>query len=137
MLPRCIGEELGRLVDETDLAQLGASSVLNVLLEGQFTHGMTHRADLIQVEVVEEVSEIGSHALDGWRCRGQEFVASVAPGIPAVDPMMAIQRGEKRKPFLMTGSPAMQHDDRRTIAGNLNMDLFTVVGKKVGHGNFE
>ncbi|WP_428825812.1 hypothetical protein ACLIKD_15850 [Azonexus sp. IMCC34842] len=28
----------------------------------------------------------------------------------------------------------MQHDDRRTFAGNADVNLGAVVGKKVGHG---
>ena len=53
--------------------------------------------------------------------------------IPAKYAMSLMEFGQERKPFLMTGCPAVQHDDGSALAGNLDMNFCAVVGYEMRH----
>lgn len=61
-------------------------------------------------------------------------MASVAPCIPADYAMSGTQGGQEGKPLLVVRRPAVKHDNRRTFAGNLYVDLFAVIGEEMTHG---
>lgn len=61
-------------------------------------------------------------------------MSPVASGIPAVDTMLRCQLGQKWKPILVAGRPAVEEDQRGAIAGYLDMDFLAVIGHKMRHG---
>ena len=86
--------------------------------------------------MIEQIDEVGGHALDRrctvlWR-----RMLAMAAGVPADDAVLAGQPGKEGKPLLVVGSPAVQHDDRQATDGRtgiVNVDLLAVVGKEMAH----
>lgn len=81
--------------------------------------------------MVEQIGQIACHAFCGRRCGIAERVAAMAAGIPAENLVLFLEFAEEGKPLLMAGRPAMQHDERGSLAGNLDMNLGAVIGNEM------
>lgn len=95
---------------------------------------MADDADLVQLVVVKQIGQVTGHAFScGWRLVADRLSA-MASCVPAKDAMFLVEGRQKGEPLLMAGGPSVQHDDRRTLAGNFDVKLGAVVGNEVRHG---
>ena len=89
---------------------------------------------LFQAIVVQQVGQIPGHSFHCGRGAILQGMVAMSAGIPTIYPVVFVEFMQKRKPLLMAGSPAVQHDDRGAFTGNLDMDFDAVVGREVRHG---
>jgi hypothetical protein len=87
----------------------------------------------MQIEVVDQIAQILRHALNGRLGGARQPVPAMAARIPANHAVPAGQLLDEWKPLLMAGRPAVQHQYRAALAGHLEVNFFTVVGKEMGH----
>ena len=108
VLPRCVGHQFGRLVDEAQRADLRRTVVANVLPQRQRAHRVADEAGAAQLQGIDQVVEIARHP----RCRRDiaacRRMTAVATGIPAKHTMVLGQLMNKRRPFEVAGSPAVE-----------------------------
>jgi len=95
---------------------------------------MTDGDQAIELVVVDQVVQVTRHALHRRDGIARQAVAAMAARVPAQDAMMRRQLVEEWRPLLVTGGPAVQHDDWRTFPGDLYVDLFAIVSKEMRHG---
>lgn len=89
---------------------------------------------ILYLEMIQQILKILGHTLNGWWRSVTDIMPSVATRVPPIYAMSLVEKWQEREPFLMTGRPAVQHNERRTFAGNLEMNFRAIIGKEVRHG---
>ena len=136
-LPRRIGHQLGRLVDEAKRTNLGGTAIAHVLPQRERAHRMADEASAMQLQRVDHVVEIARHACRRRAVAGQRRVAAMGAGVPAEHPMVLRQFVDERRPFQVAGGPAVQEDDGGTLlAVAPDMQRFAIVGSE-GQGKHD
>ena len=62
---------------------------------------MAYRTDIFQIEMFEQVCKVSCHALYGGRGLMRDRMPAMRACIPAIYPMLLMERREERKPFFM------------------------------------
>ena len=134
VFPGVVGEEPGRLVDDHEVRQALFAKVAQVLPERQRAHRVAGHHGFFEPVVIEQILQVAGHARGRRNALGDEGMAAVAAGVPAKNPVARLEGGQEGVPVAVGGGPAMQQHQRRAVAGNLQVDLFAIVGEEVVHG---
>jgi hypothetical protein len=94
---------------------------------------MANHGNFMQLEMFKQIVQIVRHALDVWNGVVSQRVPAMSASVPADNAVFLCKVVEEGQPLQVACCPAMQHQDWLPLAGSLEVDFFSIIGKEKLH----